>query len=225
MDSVNEMPTPRQCLLTSLRDRVLQQRHPGRPFVVGVSGMDAAGKSSFAAELKAVLEPAVAVTVIHLDHFHHPRAVRHAGEDEVENFLRRTINFAFIEENLLAPLQRQGQLSFQAPVLNLATDTYSDWVDYEVGAEGIVVVEGIFLYRKSWQSYFDLTLFLRVTPEVAIERGVQRDYRWLGEDVRRRYEQRYIPAQLRYFQEENPEALADIVINNNEFENPVLLQG
>ncbi|HEV8368429.1 MAG TPA: hypothetical protein VGQ39_10805 [Pyrinomonadaceae bacterium] len=43
------------------------------------------------------------------------------------------------------------------------------------------------------------------------------------EEVRRRYEQRYIPGQKLYFDQCHPRERANVVIDNNEEWNPVLV--
>lgn len=211
-------------ILDIIQNRIQATYNPHQPFVIAVSGMDAAGKSSFAEAMREHLAETFSVTVVHIDDYHNPRSIRHSGADEVENFLHRTINFDLLERTVLLPLREEKSLSCQAQVLDFQSDTYSKEVTYQVAPGDIVIVEGIFLFRSAWRSYFDLRIFLKVAPETAIDRGVVRDAHLLGADTRRRYEQKYIPAQLRHFADETPETSADFVIDNNDFARPVLLK-
>jgi uridine kinase len=203
---------------------ISEKRDCLRPFVVGVSGIDAAGKSRFAEALRAHLTSNFPVQIIHLDAFHNSRAIRYAGDDEVENYLSRSINFELFEQKILRPLKDQGRCLFDERLLDLDTDQYSRCVKYEITAGDIVIIEGVFLFRKPWRRYLDLRVFLRVAQNIARERGVSRDARTLGVDVRRRYERKYLPAQAIHCATDEPEEHAHIVIDNNDFMRPVILR-
>lgn len=206
----------RQDIFTSIAGRIRTSRDEHTPYVVGVGGMDGSGKSHFAEDLRAYLSQTFKVSIIHLDDFHNPKAVRHTGANEVENYLHKSINFCMFEERVLLPLTLTGKLFWEAALLDLDTDQYSNEVKYDVGPGGIVIIEGVFLFRKPWRQYIDLRIFLRVAAEIAIERGTRRDAERLGDDVLRRYEMKYVPAQALHFAADDPEGNAEIVIDNSD---------
>ena len=69
------MNDARARVLAAVAAAIDAARRPGRPVVVGVTGIDASGKSHLTAELAALLRGrGTAVQVVHVDDFHHPDA-------------------------------------------------------------------------------------------------------------------------------------------------------
>ena len=90
---------------------------------------------------------------------------------------------------------------------------------------GILIVEGILLFREPLRKYFDIKIFLRIDFEEMLRRAKLRDVPKFGVEVLDSYQSRYMPAQERYFRECTPELQCDILIDNNDWERPVLLRG
>ena len=76
--------------------------------------------------------------------------------------------------------------------------------------------------RPELMEYFDFTVFVEAAFEVTVPRAIQRDRAVFGraEEVRRSYEERYIPGQKLYLEECQPKERAMVVVDNN---NPSLL--
>ena len=55
--------------------------------------------------------------------------------------------------------------------------------------EASVIADGVFLHHPDLYDLWDLTIFLSVNREVAMERGIARDASWM-ENARERYETR-----------------------------------
>lgn len=68
-------------------------------------------------------------------------------------------------------------------------------------------------------------VFVDATFESTLARAERRDAVLFGsvEEVRRRYEQRYIPGQKLYFDECRPKERATIVVDNNDPLNPGMI--
>jgi len=82
--------------------------------------------------------------------------------------------------------------------------------------EGAVLVfDGVFLQRPELAESWDLVVFLRIDPGIALGRAVERDGEVFGSDVERRYKERYQPGQAIYFEQVDPEPKADIVVDMN----------
>ncbi len=73
-------------------------------------------------------------------------------------------------------------------------------------------------------NYWDLRIFLDVDFEHTVARAVKRDGWYLGseQETTAIYNERYVPGQTLYFQEANPKEVADIVVDNNDFQNPII---
>lgn len=192
-------------------------------YLLAVTGPDCSGKTMFAASLADRLSARRPTTVVHVDDFHFERAHRYAGSDEVDNYLNRSFNFALLEQEVLRPLKETGQVRFARTLLDLATDTLTRRVEFNVEAGSIVIVEGVFLLQRRLAAYWNLSVFLLVDKDVALGRGLSRDAALLRDDVERRYREKYLPAQERHMSIETPLAGADLIINNNDPQRPLLV--
>lgn len=90
--------------------------------------------------------------------------------------------------------------------------------------EGDSVVDGVFLHHPELRDLWQLSVFLRVDRQVALERALARDESWM-ENARERYATRYVPGESRYLREVDPVALADVVLDTTDLERVVLMRG
>ena len=96
----------------------------------------------------------------------------------------------------------------------------------EVPATAVLVFDGVFLLRPKLRDWWTLSVYLRVPPDVTLERALARDAELMGgpEEVRRRYQARYLPGQEMYRGLVNPEAQAHVLVDNTDVEAPVVLR-
>jgi len=85
-------------------------------------------------------------------------------------------------------------------------------------ARSILLVDGVFLLRDDLVDCWEFRVFVRVTFEEALRRGVKRDAALFGspEIARDRYQRRYLPAQRIYLEACRPEDRADLILDNEE---------
>ncbi len=76
------------------------------------------------------------------------------------------------------------------------------------------------------RQYWDLTLYLHVPESVTLARALRRDLDLFGseEQVRTRYERRYLPGQVLYRAVAAPCDSADIVVDNSDPDAPHVLR-
>jgi pantothenate kinase len=76
------------------------------------------------------------------------------------------------------------------------------------------------LRADSW----DLSIYVHLTPEASLRRGVARDSLLMGgtETATDRYHNHHLAGQARYHAEASPIDVADIVIENADYENLVI---
>ena len=93
----------------------------------------------------------------------------------------------------------------------------------------ILIMEGVFLFRSELVNYWDLKIFIDIDFKIALERALKRNTErtFIGNKnkIQEKYEKRYIPAQQIYFENINPKEKANIIINNNDFKNPIITKG
>jgi phosphoglycolate phosphatase len=199
-----------------LRD-VMSRKQPDRPFIVGINGIDASGKTLFTEGLGRFLSgKEYPVQVIHIDDFHNPQKIRYAGENAANNYFNLSFNIDKVIDELLIPIHKKGSLSTELTVLDLDTDSYRNKRSYSISPETIVLLEGAFLFRKEISPYVNYYVYLDMSFEECLKRGLERG----GEEER--YQIKYIPAQKKYLAAYPPSEHADIIIDNSNWEYPVI---
>jgi uridine kinase len=196
----------------SLVDVVLEKRRElGRTAVVGISGIDCAGKSTLARRLAEELEAAGEdVVVVCGDDFNRPRGERSTLPADDADY-----GFAYDElvRDLLMVANTGRRVEARLRVKNWERDEW-DARDFVVDAGAIVLVEGVFLFTPTLLPLFDLTVWLEISFEDAVARAVERDAGAMGgvAGVRDRYAMRYFPAQRLHLERDRPRERADLVV-------------
>jgi len=204
-------------IFEEILNEATRRKHKDRAFVIGINGIDGAGKTKFADSLgKFLISQGHETQSIHLDDFHNPTAARYAGEDQIENYFNRSFNINLVVEKLLVPLRRNSAFSTRLTLLDWHTDKYDIEREFSFTQNTIVIFEGVFLFRKELSSYIDYKIFLDIPFEESLKRAVIRD----SEDILNKYESKYLPAQAKYLEEYPPHKLADMVIDNTDWEYP-----
>ncbi|MBP9760668.1 MAG: hypothetical protein KBD15_00290 [Candidatus Magasanikbacteria bacterium] len=197
------------------------------PILVGIDGVDGAGKTFFAEGLRDMLQslpnPVVLASV---DDFHNPSIIRYRrGKDSPEGFYLDSFHYPLLKQSLLDPF-RKGEGQYTLAGFDLTTDSERIEPFHPVLKNSILVIEGIFLFRPELVHYFDIKIFLDVDFEVTLKRNIHRstDQAHIGstEKIIARYTTRYMPGQKLYLAQADPTSKADIIINNSDFENPVM---
>ena len=85
-------------------------------------------------------------------------------------------------------------------------------------------MDGVFLFRPDIAHFLDLIIFLEVDAKIVLERAQQRDVPAHGAEIMQRYETKYLPAQRAYLEEYPSERNADVIIDNNDWENPIVIK-
>jgi uridine kinase len=220
------MSPERQQVLDRVVDHLLAA-HPGdRPLRVGVDGITAAGKTTWAAELAAALatrgRPAVPLS---LDGFHHPRTRRYQqGRTSPAGYYADAYDVGALRQLVLGPLGPDGSRRIRTRVHDLATDAPVEDEATTVPPDAVVLVDGTFLQRPELDGGWDQVVYVDTDPAVARARARQRDAALFGspEAVEEMYLTRYHPACALYVAECDPVRRATVVIGNDDVAGPVL---
>ncbi|MGH7399527.1 MAG: GNAT family N-acetyltransferase [Candidatus Rokuibacteriota bacterium] len=204
----------RQAVLRRVADSVLAL--PSQATVrVSIDGVDGAGKTMFADELRDVLvpsgRPVIRATV---DGFHHPQPVRYRlGRSSPEGFYRDSYDYATLQRVLLGPLSPGGTGRFRRAVFDVDADAAVDAPEERAWPGSILLFDGIFLHRPELRGYWDYSVFLRV--EWA------RNHRVRNQPVQAQH--RYQEGQSIYLRECEPWRRASIVIDNDDLAAPFIV--
>lgn len=166
---------------------------------VAIDGPDAAGKTTLAARLAKALRGVRPVVQAGIDDFHPPREIRHRrGSLSPEGYYEDGFDYAAVRARALDHAEHDAVLLF----------------------------EGVFLLRPELRDCWDLSVFVDVSPAETLRRALSRDLELFGDagTVRERYEKRYLPGQQLYRAAVSPEAVADVVIDNDDPAHPRVLK-
>lgn len=199
------------------------------PQLVAVSGKDASGKTVMADLLSEYLKSKTDRHIIRIsaDDFMNQRSVRRTVTDsEGESCYKHTFNFELLKKYVLEPLQLDGSYIYKTKVFDQPTDCQMLSDDNKADNDAIIIMDGVFLFKSDLVDYWDLKILLETDNDVLIERGALRDAVRIGsyEEARKKYLDRYIASQTIYYEQENPTKSADIIINNNDFNNPLVFK-
>jgi phosphoglycolate phosphatase len=194
-----------------------------RALIIGVTGIDTSGKTRFAEALSEFLiSKGHKTQLINLDDFHNPKSIRYSGQDQVENYYNKSFDLLTLIQKLLIPIRSKRKLSTELTLLDLATDKYEVSKKYSVDENTIVVFEGVFLFRNELSEYIDYKIFLEIPFEESKNRAATRDVPVYGEEVLKRYDEKYLPAQKRYIDHCHPMKMADMIIDNLNWQYPTI---
>lgn len=216
----------RESVITNIASLIVKKRQENTPLIVGITGVDTSGKTQLTNELKvALINQGYQVQVVHVDDFHNEKAIRYANElSEPDQYYYRSIDFEKIARDLLQLIKKNRRLETTINHLNLDTDTWTYNKKYLINPQTIVLLEGVFIYRDETRPFIDTFIHLHVDEAIVLERAQLRDKPKQGEEVIRKYHAKYLPAQRRYLEKYNPCLIADVIVENSNWEKPKILK-
>jgi uridine kinase len=204
--------------LTALTEMILSRAAEPRDhaLLVGVSGIDGSGKGYVAERLAARLrerEPRVAV--VNIDGWLEPPSRRFNTTDLARHFYERGIRFDEMFSKLILPLKRDRSIRLDADLTDPTGAEAFHRHEYRFDEVKIILVEGVFLFKRSHRSAFDLAFWVECSFDTALRRALTRAQEGLSpEETVRDYRTIYFPAQRLHFETDDPVTFATAVIDN-----------
>lgn len=163
---------------------------PRRTVFIGVDGPGAAGKTSFADLVAAVVPRAV---VVHIDDFAGPSI----PEWDWERF----------REQVSVPLLGGRPARYQR--WDWDTDSGAEW--HDVPTRCVLVVEGVSSTRAEVHVPWDYTVWVDASRELRLRRARDRD----GEANLARWLEDWMPSEERYIERERPQERVDVIVDGS----------
>jgi len=187
-----------------------------RTFTVALSGIDAAGKGYISSMVKDVLQEAgYAVALINIDPWQNPLPVRLQKDHAAENLYEHIFRWDDFFGQLIFPLQKNKSIYLETKGIRSDADLYYPLV-YNFRNIDILLVEGIFLFKQQYLSYFDYRIWIDCSFETGLQRAIARNAEGLNEAALvHDYQTFYYPAQRYHFKKDDPLQYADLIIDNN----------
>lgn len=196
---------------------VIKERRSGlsemRALLVGISGIDASGKgfvtSKIAEELKAFN-----VAAINVDGWLNLPATRFDPSNPGENFYNKGLRLDEMFERLVLPIKRDRELDLTMEYAEETATKYRPFT-YRLSNVDIILLEGIFIFKKQYIRHFDLKVWIDCPFGTALKRAMSRSQEGLdNEQTIRAYESIYFPAQQIHLRIDKPYQAAEIVFEN-----------
>ncbi|MGG5737799.1 MULTISPECIES: uridine kinase [Bacillus cereus group] len=216
----------RQKRMKEIADHILTLNltHPIR---VGVSGITASGKTTFAKELaEEIKKRGLPVTRASIDDFHNPRVIRYTqGKESARGYYEDAHDYTAFKERLLKPLGPNGNLQYEMISHNLITDMHVHNEPLVAPPNMVLIVDGTFLLKKDVEHLFDYKIFVDTDFEIARKRGAKRETKAFGsyKEAEKMFINRYHAACKMYIDEHNPKECANVIFQNSNFDDPVVV--
>ncbi|MBN7814796.1 uridine kinase family protein [Algoriphagus pacificus] len=184
-----------------------------KPFIVGITGGSASGKTLFLERLLNTFEPGE-VCLISQDNYYKPRNLQPIDAQGIHNFdTPMSIDFEEYAADI-RKIQAGETVTREEYTFNNASKTPKMLT---FNAAPVVVVEGIFvLYYPELAELLDLKIFIDAKDHIKLKRRIIRDKVERGydlDDVLYRYEMHVMPTYEKYIKPFKNEA--DLIVPNN----------
>ncbi len=180
-----------------------------------MSGIDGGGKTAFARDLATELRArGAAVAELALDPWHEPAEVRFSATAPARTFYDRAFRWEALFAELVDPLRRDRRFD-GAFDLARGCGPERERRRYRFERVDLVLLEGVFLFRRERRSRFDFALWIDCPFDVALARALARNQEGLPEaELRRDYAAVYHAAQRIHLERDEPARAADAVFVN-----------
>ncbi|MDO9084573.1 MAG: hypothetical protein Q7U53_00090 [Anaerolineaceae bacterium] len=216
----------RSQLLETLSKYILEKKvdHPLR---VAIDGMDNAGKSKLAKELIFPLKKSKRQIIsVSIDGFHYPQKYRYRrGEFSPEGYYYDSFNLDIVVSDVLQPLSPGGNRKYRRQIYDFTIDQIVESPWETARDDAILLFDGIFLQQPAFDPFWDIRIYLEIEPDISLDRALKRDlsYYQSFENIQKKYQWRYNPAHQIYYDRCHPTKRADVLIDNNDWQNPNIL--
>ena len=186
-----------------------------RALLVGISGIDAAGKGYCAAQVARFLaELKLNVALIGTDGWLNLPHVRFHPDHAAEHFYEHAFRFDEMFDTLIEPLRQNRSVDLRMDYVEETATTYRRH-RYRYRDIDVVLLEGIFLLKRSHRHHLDLSCWIESSFETALARAIGRGQEGLSPpETIRVFETIYFPAQRIHFVRDAPQSAADLILPN-----------
>lgn len=187
-----------------------------RCLLVGVSGIDGCGKGYVARQLEARLAlHGVIPAIVNVDGWLNLPEKRFNQSDPAENFYENAIRFDQFFTQLVIPLRNRRYVHVVADFTEETASKYRKHT-YDFKDVSVILVEGIFLFKREYRTHFDFAIWIDCSFSTALARAIDRAQEGLSvAQTITAYETIYFPAQRIHLTHDHPRENADLVFEND----------
>jgi uridine kinase len=187
-----------------------------RSLLVGISGIDGSGKGHITTQLEARLSyRSVAAAKVNVDSWLNLPNKRFCETDPAGYFYRNAIRFDELFNSLVLPLRDHRSVDLMADFAEETANSFRKHA-YRFKDVSVILLEGIFLFKSEFRSFFDLAIWVDCSFSTALARALERrQERMPPAATIDAYETIYFPAQRIHLDRDDPRASADLIVNND----------
>jgi uridine kinase len=197
---------------------VAARRHlpAARAALVAVSGIDASGKGYITTKMSDSLQlHHLRVANINIDGWLNLPHIRFDSSNPAEHFYLHAIRFAEMFDQLIFPLRDRRSVNIEMDYTEETATEYRKRL-CAYAAIDVILLEGIYLLKRAFQTYYDLSFWIDCTFNTALERAIARGQEGLlPEATISAYRTIYFPAQTIHFTRDKPKSAATAIIPND----------
>jgi uridine kinase len=193
-----------------------QSHPPALALLVGLSGIDGSGKGYLASRLVAALTAGgLKTAAINVDGWLNLPALRFDPGRPAENFYDNALRLEELFARLVLPLREQRRACVSMQWVE-ETAKASRPYTYHFEDVDVIVLEGIYLFKRAYRRRFDLAVWVDCSWETALERSIARAQEGLPPDETvRTYRTTFFAAQEIHFARDDPRGAADLIVAND----------
>ena len=199
-----------------------------RCLIVGIDGQGCSGKSTLSQNIKnSLIKSGIKAEVVSIDDFCNKRVIRYSGELPCwKQHYYNNFDYMKFERDILKEARITGKIEFSDFVLDTLKDEYTKKLDVSLGSEGILIIEGIFIFKNKFKKYYDYSIMLLVEIDEQLRRASKRDVFKNGnlKILLSKYNDRYVPAYKLYEKIDNPYSFVDLIIDNTNVDMPNIIK-
>jgi len=193
-----------------------------RGLLVALSGIDGSGKGYVTARIATALErDGLRPAVINIDGWLNLPHLRFSPCRPAAHFYAHALRFEEMFARLVLPLRDRRSVRLVADHVEETATTYRRHL-YEFDDIDVILLEGIYLLKRSFRGQYDLSIWVECGFETALARAIARGQEGLSPAATARaYRTIYFPAQRIHLERDDPRGSADLLLPND----PVAVRG
>lgn len=204
------------CIAEEIKFQFSNRSQKERPLLVAIDGLSGAGKTTLVKKLEnELIKDKCKAIIIHIDDHIVERNKRYnTGYEEWYEYYYLQWDIKMLTSTFFEMLYNNSN-KLTLPFYNKSTDTIST-KQINVTSDSIVIIEGIFLQRKEWRSFYDYIIYIDCPRDSRYERVLKRDS-YIGDyqAILTKYKRRYWLGEEHYLNIENPIEKADKIYDDN----------
>jgi uridine kinase len=157
------------------------------------------------------------VAVINADGWLRLPHERFSATGPAEHFYTHAFRFEDMFAKLVVPLRERRRVSVEADFAEETANAYRK-MHYEFSDIDIILLEGIYLLKRTYQHHHDISIWIDCSFGTALKRAVGRAQEGLtAEETVRAYKDIYFPAQELHFLRDAPREAASLILENDRY--------